>query len=170
MLFGRNKIKDGDYVFVSQEYSEKIRVVIGRIISLTDSIARIRGSYVIPLGLIEKVSSGRGEGRPREVLQNPDPNNCIFMLIDNVETGNFDEEIDINSSKIKWINEERFHVLDGWIKENLTEIFANVLRAKSNEDRMQARTILLEKMNSLYERDLKDHMYAVARRTKILLF
>lgn len=168
MLFGRNKIKDGDYVFVSQEYSEKIRVVIGRIISLTDSIARIRGSYVIPLGLIEKVSSGRGEGRPREVLQNPDPNNCIFMLIDNVETGNFDEEIDINSSKIKWINEERFHVLDGWIKENLPEIFANVLRAKSNEDRMQARTILLEKMNSLYERDLKDHMYAVARSTRIL--
>lgn len=168
MLFGRNKIKDGDYVFVSQEYSEKIRLVIGRIISLTDSIARIRGSYVIPLGLIEKVSSGRGEGRPREVLQNPDPNNCILMLIDYVETGNFDEEIDINSSKIKWINEERFHVLDGWIKENLPEVFANVLRAKSNEDRMQARTILLEKMNSLYERDLKDHMYAVARSTKIL--
>jgi hypothetical protein len=168
MLFGRNKIKDGDYVFVTQEYSEKIRLVIGRIISLTDSIARIRGSYVIPLGLIEKVSSGRGEGRPREVLQNPDPNNCILMLIDYVETGNFDEEIDINSSKIKWINEERFHVLDGWIKENLPEVFANVLRAKSNEDRMQARTILLEKMNSLYERDLKDHMYAVARSTKIL--
>ncbi len=168
MLFGRNKIKDGDYVFVSQEYSEKIRLVIGRIISLTDSIARIRGSYVIPLGLIEKVSSGRGEGRPREVLQNPDPNNCILMLIDYVETGNFDEEIDINSSKIKWINEERFHVLDGWIKENLPEVFANVLRAKSNEDRIQARTILLEKMNSLYERDLKDHMYAVARSTKIL--
>jgi len=168
MLFGRNKIKDGDYVFVTQEYSEKIRLVIGRIISLTDSIARIRGTYVIPLGLIEKVSSGRGEGRPREVIQNPDPNNCILMLIDYVETGNFDEEIDINSSKIKWINEERFHVLDGWIKENLPEIFGNVLRAKSNEDRMQARTILLEKMNSLYERDLKDHMYAVARSTKIL--
>ena len=168
MLFGRNKIKDGDYVFVTQEYSEKIRLVIGRIISLTDSIARIRGSYVIPLGLIEKVSSGRGEGRPREVIQNPDPNNCILMLIDYVETGNFDEEIDINSSKIKWINEERFHVLDGWIKENLPEIFGNVLRAKSNEDRMQGRTILLEKMNSLYERDLKDHMYAVARSTKIL--
>jgi hypothetical protein len=168
MLFGKNKIKDGDYVFVSQEYPEKIRLVIGRIISLTDSMARIRGSYVIPLGLIEKVSSGRGEGRPRQVLQNPDPNNCIFMLIDNVETGNFDEEIDINSSKIKWINEERFHVLDGWIKENLPEVFANVLRAKSNEDRLQARAILLEKMNSLYERDLKDHMYAVARSTKIL--
>jgi hypothetical protein len=168
MLFGRNKIKDGDYVFVTQEYSEKIRLVIGRIISLTGSVARIRGSYIIPLGLIEKVSSGRGEGRPREVLQDPDPDNCIFMLIDNVETGVADEEVDINSSRIKRINEERFHVLDGWIKENLPELFANVLRARSAEDRTQARTILLEKMNSLYERDLKDHMYAVARSTKIL--
>ncbi len=168
MLFGRKKIKGGEYVFVTQEYSEKIRVVIGRIISLTDSVARIRGSYIIPLGLIEKVSSGRGEGRPREALQNPDPNNCIFMLIDNVETGVFDELVDINSSKIKWINEERFHILDGWIKESLPELFANVLRAKSDEDRMEARAILLEKMNSLYERDLKDHMYAVARSTKIL--
>jgi hypothetical protein len=168
MLFGRNKIKYGDYVFVSQEHSDKIRIVIGRIISVTDSVARVRGSYIVPLGLIEKVSSGRGEGRPKEVLQNPDPNNCIFMLIDNVETGNFDEEIDINTSNIKWINEERFHVLDSWIKENLPELFANVLRAKSDEDRFQARTILLEKMNSLYERDLKDHMYAVARSTKIL--
>ena len=119
-------------------------------------------------GLIEKVTSGRGEGRPKVVLQDPDPNNCIFMLIDYVETGIFDEDIDIDSSKAKWINEERFHVLDGWLKENLAEIFANVLRAKNEEDRMQARAILLEKMNSLYERDLKDHMYTVARSTKIL--
>lgn len=54
------------------------------------------------------------------------------------------------------------------VKENLAELFANVLRAKTEEDRMQARAILIEKMNSLYERDLKDHMYAVARSTKIL--
>jgi hypothetical protein len=33
---------------------------------------------------------------------------------------------------------------------------------------MQARAILLEKMNSLYERDLREHMYAVARSTRIL--
>lgn len=168
MLFGRNKLKEGDYVFISQEYSEKIRLIIGRIIRLSGSVARIRGSYIIPLGLLEKVTSGRGEGRPRQVLENPDPNNCIFLLIDNVETGNIDEEIDITSAKMNWINEERFHVLDGWIKENLPELFANVLRAASVEDRMQARSILLEKMNSLYERDLKEHMYAVARSTKIL--
>jgi hypothetical protein len=168
MLFGKNKLKDGEYAFVTQDYSGKLRLVIGRIVSLSDSTARIKGSYIIPVGLMEKVSAGRGDGRPKEVLKNPDPNNCILMLIDNVETGIFDEDVDINSSKTKWINEERFHILDGWIKENLPELFANVLRASSNEDRKQARAVLLEKMNSLYERDLKEHMYAVARSTKIL--
>jgi len=168
MLFGKNKLKPGDYAFVTQDFSGKIRLVIGRIVALTDSVARIKGSYIIPVGLMEKVSAGRGDGRPKEVLKNPDPNNCIFMLIDNVETGIFDEDVDINSSDAKWINEERFHILDGWIKENLPELFANVLRATSNEDRMQARAVLMEKMSSLYERDLKEHMYAVARSTKIL--
>jgi hypothetical protein len=168
MLFGKPKIQEGDYIFLSQDYSGKLRLVIGRVTSLVDSIARVRGSYIIPEGLIEKVSSGRGEGRPKAVLQNPDPNNCIFMLIDYVETGIFDEDVNIDSSDAKWINEERFHVLDGWLKENLAELFAHVLRAKTEEDRMQARAVLLEKMNSLYERDLKDHMYAVARSTKIL--
>lgn len=168
MLFGKNKLKDGDYAFVTQDYSGKTRLIIGRIVALTDSVARIKGSYIIPVGLMEKVSAGRGEGRPKEVLRNPDPNNCIFMLIDNVETGIFDEDVDIISSNVKWINEERFHILDGWIKENLPELFANALRATSNEDRAQARAVLMEKMSSLYERDLKEHMYAVARSTKIL--
>lgn len=168
MLFGKNKLKDGDYAFVTQDYSGKTRLIIGRIVALTDSVARIKGSYIIPVGLMEKVSAGRGEGRPKEVLRNPDPNNCIFMLIDNVETGIFDEDVDIISSNVKWINEERFHILDGWVKENLPELFANALRATNNEDRAQARAVLMEKMSSLYERDLKEHMYAVARSTKIL--
>jgi hypothetical protein len=47
-------------------------------------------------------------------------------------------------------------------------MFADVLRANTEEERMHARTTLLEKMNSLYEKDLKDHLYAVVRSTKIL--
>jgi hypothetical protein len=43
-----------------------------------------------------------------------------------------------------------------------------VLRANTEEERLQARAILLEKMNSLYEKDLKEHLYAVARSTKVL--
>jgi hypothetical protein len=90
------------------------------------------------------------------------------MLIDRVETGSFDQELDQQTNKIIWINEKRFFVLDGWIRENLPDMFADVLRAKTEQERLQARTILLEKMNSLYEKDLKDHLYAVARSTKVL--
>jgi hypothetical protein len=90
------------------------------------------------------------------------------MLIDRVETGSFNQEIDQQTSKIIWINEKRFFVLDGWIRENLPDMFADVLRAATEQERLQARTILLEKMNSLYEKDLKDHLYAVARSTKVL--
>jgi hypothetical protein len=118
--------------------------------------------------LIDRVESGHGKGRPSEVLYDPDPDNCIFMLIDRVETGMFNQEVDRNVDKTIWINEKRYFVLDGWVRENLPDMFADVFRATSEEQRLQARGILLEKMNSLYEKDLKDHLYSVARSTKIL--
>jgi hypothetical protein len=90
------------------------------------------------------------------------------MLIDRVETGMFNQEVDQSIDKTIWINEKRYFVLDGWIRENLPDMFADVLRANSDDQRLQAREILLEKMNSLYEKDLKDHLYAVARSTNIL--
>jgi hypothetical protein len=80
----------------------------------------------------------------------------------------FNQEVDQSIDKTIWINEKRYFVLDGWIRENLPDMFADVLRANSDDQRLQAREILLEKMNSLYEKDLKDHLYAVARSTKIL--
>jgi|SRR5262245_5849649 hypothetical protein len=169
-MFGRSKgkIKPGEYVFVSQLLDNYKRLVIGRVTSTDGSRVGVQGFYVVPVGLIDKVRSGQGEGRPKEVLLNPDPNNCIFILIDRVETGSFQEVVDEKTSKVTWINEDRYHVLDGWIKENLPEMFANVLRARTVEERSQARGLLLEKMNSLYERDLKEHLYAVARSTRIL--
>jgi hypothetical protein len=90
------------------------------------------------------------------------------MLIDRVETGDFNGDFDQGISKAVWINEKRFFVLDGWIRENLPDMFADVLRADTEQERLDARTTLIEKMNSLYEKDLKDHLYAVVRSTKIL--
>ena len=141
---------------------------MGRPEELNGDRIQIRGTYIRPVGLIERVKSRRAEGRPKEVLDNPDPNNCIFMLIDRVESGNFSEEVNRDSSKIIWINEKRYYVLDGWVRENLPDMFSDVLRASNEQERLQARATLLEKMNSIYEKDLKDHLYAVARSTKIL--
>jgi hypothetical protein len=167
-MFGRGRIKAGDYLFVVKKDQNYNNLIIGQAQSVNGSRIYIRGIYVRPIGLIERIQSGRVTGRPQEVLYNPDPNNCIFMLIDKVETGVFSQEVDQDTNKVTWINEKRFYVLDGWIRENLPDMFADVLRANTEQDRSQARHILLEKMNSLYEKDLKDHLYAVARSTKIL--
>ena len=166
-LFGKGKIQSGEYVFVVQKNKE-VRLIIGRIQNVNGSKIHVNGFYIRPVGLIDRVGTGYGKGRPSEVLYNPDPDNCIFMLIDRVETGMFNQEVDRNLDKTIWINEKRYFVLDGWVRENLPDMFADVLRATSEEQRLQARGMLLEKMNSLYEKDLKDHLYAVARSTKIL--
>ncbi len=171
-MFGRSgarKIKVNDYVFVVQkEQQDNTILIIGRVESVNGTRIQVMGSYIRPTGLIEHVKSGHISGRPKEVLENPDPNNCIFMLIDRVETGRFYQEIDQSTAKTIWINEKRFFVLDGWIRENLPDMFADVLRASSDQQRSEARSQLLDKMNSLYERDLKEHVYAVARSTKVL--
>ena len=168
MFSSRGGIKAGQYVFVVQKDGRHNKIVIGRIRSVNGSRLHVAGTYVRPLGLIERIESGRAAGRPSEALSNPDPNNCIFLLIDRVETGKFNEEVDQATSRVTWINESRYLVLDGWIKENLPDIFAAALSAGTQESRAQARQMLIEKMDSLYERDLKEHVYAVARSAKIL--
>jgi hypothetical protein len=167
-MFGRRGIKAGDYVFGVQNEGNFNSIVIGRVQSVSGTKFHIVGTYIRPQGLIERVKAGRAGDRSKEVLNNPDPNNCIFMLIDRVETGRFNDEIDQSTHRVIWINENRYLVLDGWIKDNFPDIFAAVLSAKSDEERAQARALLLEKMNSVYERELKEHVYTVARSAKIL--
>jgi hypothetical protein len=167
-MFRRGGIKPGEYVFVAQKEGDFNRIIIGRIQSINGSKVHVVGTYVRPQGLIERIRAGRAAGRPMEAISNPDPNNCIFMLIDRIESGRFNEDVDQATSRVIWINENRYLVLDGWIKENFPDIFAAALSADTAEARAQARQTLIEKMNSLYERDLKDHVYAVARSAKIL--
>lgn len=166
-MFGRGKIKPGDYVFVVQNDHEVNSIIIGKVQSVDGDRLKVNGTKIRPVGLLERVKAGRAIGRPKEVLENPDPNNCIFMLIDRVETQIFSDEVNQKLSKAIWINERRYNVLDGWIKENLPDIFASVLSAAGDE-KLEARAMLLEKMNSIYEKDLKEHLYAVARSTRVL--
>ena len=166
-MFGRGKIKPGNYVFVVQNDHEVNSIIIGKVQSVDGDRLKVNGTKIRPVGLLERVKAGRAIGRPKEVLENPDPNNCIFMLIDRVETQIFSDEVNQKLSKAIWINERRYYVLDGWIKENLPDIFASVLSAAGDE-KLEARAMLLEKMNSIYEKDLKDHLYAVARSTRVL--
>ena len=167
-MFGKGGIKPGEFVFVVQKDGEYNKVVIGRIQAVKGNKVHIAGTQIRPSGLIQRVGAGTAGERSKQVLSNPDPNNCIFMLIDRVETAPFNGESDQVVDRVIWINESRYLVLDGWIKENFPEIFAAALTSPTEEDRQQARAVLREKMGSLYERDLKEHVYAVARSARLL--
>jgi hypothetical protein len=167
-MFGIGRIKPGDYVFSVRKDNNNIMIIIGRIQSADKNILNVIGFFVKPRGLLERKLKGNIGKRSTEVLQNPDPNNCIFILIDRIETGNFSGVINQEEDKVTWINEKRYFILDGWVRENLPDMFADVLYSNSEEERHHSRSILIEKMNSLYDQDLKDHLYAVVRSTKIL--
>ena len=93
-MFNRGGIKPGEYVFVAQKDGDFNMIIIGRIQSMNGSKIHVVGTQVRPQGLIERVKAGRAGGRPAEALNNPDPNNCIFMLIDRIDAGKFNEEVD----------------------------------------------------------------------------
>ena len=61
-----------------------------------------------------------------------------------------------------------FFVLDGWVKESFSELFGNYFNSASNDEKSEARSILIKKMNSLMSQELKEHVYAVARSSQIL--
>ena len=44
--------------------------------------------------------------------------------------------------------------LDGWIKESLSELFGNYFSSATDEEKSEARTLLIKKMNSLMSQEL----------------
>lgn len=167
-MFGKSKLKPGNFVFVVRRDENSNYVIIGKIISEHDKVIRIKGTFLKPVGLLERIRSGRAQGKPIEAINNPEPNNCIFFIIDRLDTGDFEDIIDPKIDKVIPINENRYFVLDGWIKESLAELFSNYFSSASEEERSEARTMLIKKMNSLMSQELKEHVYAVARSSRIL--
>jgi hypothetical protein len=167
-MFGKSKLRPGNFVFVVRRDENSNYVIIGKIISDHDKVLRVRGTYLKPVGLLERIRSGRARGKPVEAINNPEPDNCIFFIIDRLDTGDFDDIIDPKIDKVIPINENRYFVLDGWIKESFSDLFSNYFSSSSDEEKSVARTVLIKKMNSLMSQELKEHVYAVARSSRIL--
>ncbi len=130
-MFGSSKIRPGSFVFVVRQDEVSNFIIIGRIISENNKTYQVRGTFFRPVGLIERIRSGRAQGKPVEALNNPDPNNCIFLILDKVDTGIYDDVIDAKFDKLYPINENRFFVLDGWLKESFSDIFSNFFNSST---------------------------------------
>jgi len=167
-MFG-SKIRTGGFVFAVRRDEISNLVIIGRIMAENSGKTYdVKGFFFRPIGLIERIKSGKAQGKPVEALDNPDPNNCIFLILDKVDTGIYNDRVDSKYDKLYPINENRYFVLDGWIKESFSDLFSSFFNSTTQEEKMEARGVIINKMNSLISPDLKDHVYAVARSSRIL--
>ncbi len=114
----------GAFVFVVKRDEISNFIIIGRIMSENNNKTYdVKGTFFRPIGLIERIRAGRAQGKPVEALNDPDPNNCVFLILDRVDTNAFNDLIDAKYDKIIPINENRYFVLDGWIKEGFFRYF-----------------------------------------------
>ena len=103
-----------------------------------------------------------------EILKEPTSENCIFALIYRIEYENFTDILDLKTDKVEIISKRIFTILDGWIRESLSELINNVLSLPDGSEKDQAKRVLKQRMESLYDRNLKSHLYSVCRSLKIL--
>ena len=172
-MFGRKKgeVREGDFIFTSRkdEEGDFHNLIFGTITGVDGNKIGVNGFFVNPVGLKNKVSQGKAGPRSKEILTEPTSENCIFALIYRIEYENFTEVIDIESDKVEFISKKIFTVFDGWIRESLSELINNVLSLPPGTEQDHAKRILKQKMENLYDKDLKKNLYSVCRSLKILI-
>ncbi|HLC09866.1 MAG TPA: hypothetical protein VJJ01_01980 [Nitrosopumilaceae archaeon] len=167
-MFGKNKWKEGDYVFSSKSDGEYKNVIVGIVTGVEDSKIGVNGIIINAVGLKNKISQGKAGPRSEEILKNPNPTNCILALIYRVEHENFTGVLDMNSDPVIKIDKKAYSVIDGWVRESLPEMINNVLSLPDGSEKDQAKRILKQRMDTLYDKELKKHLYSICRSLKIL--
>lgn len=169
-MFGRKskEPKEGDHVFLAKPNGEYKKFIFGTITGVNENKIGINGVIVDPVGLLNKVKQGKAGTRSQEILENPTPENCIFSLIYRIEHENFTDVVDIEETRITQIPPKTYSVLDGWVRESLPELLNNVLSLPAGSEKDHAKQILRQRMDTLYDKNLKRNLYSVCRSLRIL--
>lgn len=168
-MFGRKKgLEEGSYVFASRPDGEYQNIIVGVVTGIDGSKIGVSGLIINPVGLKNKVSQGKAGPQSAEILKKPTPENCILAFVYRTEHDTFNQVIDLNETKLVQIPPKLYLVLDGWIRESLPELLNNVLSLPEGPERDQAKRILKQRMDTLYDKNLKQNLYSVCRSLKIL--
>ena len=166
--FGKKGLKEGDFVFVRQPDGEYNKMIFGAVTGVQGTKIGVNGIIINPIGLRNKIEQGKAGTRSIEILKNPNPDNCIFTLIYRIEHDNFNEVVDLDKQRVLQIPNRVYATLDGWIRESLPELINNVLSLPPGSERDEAKRILKQRMDTLFDKSLKRTLYAVCRSLKIL--
>ena len=169
-MFGRKSktIKEGDHVFSSKQDGKYKKFIFGTVTGVDGTKLGVNGLIVDPVGLKNKVEQGKTGDRSIEILENPTSENCILSLIYRIEHENFADVLDTSKDRVEQISPKVYNVLDGWVKESLSELINNVLSLSPGAERDQAKRVLRSRMDTLYDKNLKKNLYSVCRSLKIL--
>jgi hypothetical protein len=118
--------------------------------------------------LKNKIEQGKAGKRSVEILNNPNPDNCILLLIYRIEYDNFNGVLDLDEQQVLELPNRVYATLDGWIRESLSELINNVLSLPPGSERDQAKIVLKQRMDTLFDKQLKRTLYAICRSLKIL--
>jgi|TARA_B100001750_G_scaffold197094_1_gene169602 hypothetical protein len=170
-MFGSKKVtlKEGSYVFTAKPDGDFCNFVFGIVTGVDGNQVGVNGFIVNPIGLKNKVVEGKAGKRSEEILKEPTSENCIFGLIYRIEYEHFTDVLDLKQEKVEILSKRVFTVLDGWIRESLSELLNNVLSLPDGSEKDHAKRILKQRMENLYDKNLKQNLYSVCRSLKILI-
>jgi len=169
-MFGKRmkSLKEGDFVFAKQPDGKYNKIIYGAVTGVDGQKIGVNGIIIDPVGLKNKIKQGKAGKRSIEILENPGPDNCILLLIYRIEHDNFNDVLDLNDQQVLKIPNRVYATLDGWIRESISEFINNVLSLPPGLEQDQAKRVLKQRMDTLFDKQLKRTLYAICRSLKVL--
>ena len=168
-MFGKKPtLKEGIHVFSTKKNGDYYDFIFGVVTGVDDRKVGINGVIVNPVGLKNKIEQGKTGERSQEILEHPTPDNVVLALVYRVEHENFADVIDLDKDKCDIIPPKVYAMLDGWIRESLSEFLNNVLSLAPGSERDEAKRVLKHRMDTLTDKNLKRTLYSVCRSLKVL--
>ena len=168
-MFGNKPVlKEGVYVFSTKKNGNYYDFIFGVVTGVDDRKVGINGVIVNPVGLKNKIEQGKTGERSEEILEHPTPDNVVLALVYRVEHENFADVIDLDKDKCDIIPPKVYAMMDGWIRESLSEFLNNVLSLPLGAERDEAKRVLKHRMDTLVDKNLKRTLYSVCRSLKVL--
>jgi len=168
-MFGKRlALKEGTHVFSTKKNGDYNDFIFGVITGIDGKKVGINGVIVNPVGLKNKIEQGKTGERSLEILIHPTPDNVVLALVYRIEYENFADVIDLDKDKCDLIPPQIYAMLEGWIRESLSEFLNNVLSLPSGAEKDEAKRVLKNRMESLIDKNLKRTLYSVCRSLHIL--
>jgi len=168
-MYGKKlALKEGTHVFSTKKNGDFYDFIFGAITGVDGRQVGINGIIVNPVGLKNKVEQGKTGERSREILEHPTPDNVVLALVYRVEYENFAQVINLDEDRCDLIPPQVYAMLDGWIREDISEFLNKVLSLPLGSERDEAKLLLRNRMETLMDKNLKRTLYSVCRSLKIL--